>query len=118
MQNMKLHPFKFYQCLRFFLTDAGRTLQIAFCLLLLFSVFTACRDKGVHCQVIRVGEGYGYIILQGRDTLIVQPYVPAVGGGMPFATQHHAQAVGELVCRKLIAGDSPSVSRNDVEALR
>lgn len=118
MKNMKSNPFRLNQCLRLFGASAGKTLRIAFCLLLLFSAFTACRDKEVHCRVVRVEEGYGYIILQGRDTLIVQPYVPAVGGRMPFATRRHAQAVGELVCRKLMAGDSPSVSRDDVEALR
>lgn len=115
---MKSNPFKFNQCLRFFLASAGRTLWIAFCLFFLFLGGTACRDAGLHCRVVRVGEGYGYVILQGRDTLIVQPYVPAVGGKAPFATRRHAQAVGELVCRKLMAGDSPSVSRDDVEVLR
>ncbi len=115
---MKSHSIRLNQCSRFFLTNAGRTLWIAFCLLLLFSAFAACRDEGLHCRVVRVGEGYGYVILQGRDTLIVQPYVPAVGGRVPFTTYHHAQAVGELVCRKLISGDSPAVSRDEVEILR
>lgn len=115
---MKSNLFKFNQCLRFFLAGTGRTLWIAFCLFFLFSVFTACCDEGLHCRVVRVGEGYGYVILQGRDTLIVQPYVPAVGGRVPFTTYRHAQAVGELVCRKLMSGDSPAVSRDEVETFR
>lgn len=86
--------------------------------LLLLTALTACRDGGLRCHVVREGEGYGYVILHADDTLIVQPYMPAVGGRRPFTTRRHAHAVGELVCRKLMSGRSPMVSRSEVEALR
>lgn len=95
-----------------------RPINAAFGLLLLFTVLTACRGNGLRCHVVREGEGYGYVILRSDDTLIVQPYMPAMGGRRPFTTRRHARAVGELVCRKLQEGRSPMVSRGEVEALR
>lgn len=95
-----------------------RPINAALGLLLLLTALTACRDGGLRCHVVREGEGYGYVILQADDTLIMQPYMPAVGGRRPFTTHRHARAVGELVCRKLQEGRSPMVSRGEVEALR
>ena len=95
-----------------------RPINAAIGLMLLLTALTACRDGGLRCHVVREGEGYGYVILHAADTLIVQPYMPAVGGRRPFTTRRHAHAVGELVCRKLMSGRSPMVSRGEVEALR
>ena len=36
--------------------------------------------------------------------------------GLPFATKAEALAVGRLVCRKLVEGQSPRLSRKEVEA--
>ena len=118
MKKQKANFVKLNQCLRFFLVSTGAMLRIALYLLLLFPMCMACRDEGLHSRVVRVEGGYGYVILHGNDTLIVQPYMPAVSGKVPFASERHAQAVAELVCRKLMAGDSPVVSRADVEALK
>lgn len=85
------------------------------------SVVTAClfftlRRPVLHCEGMRVQGGYGYVVLHGRDTLILQPYMPAVGGGMPFATEKEALKAGRLVCRKLSEGQPPTLSREEVEA--
>lgn len=80
---------------------------------------TAClscsssRDD-LHCEAVQVEGGYGYVVLHGADTLIVQPYMPAVGGRKPFTTQDDALAVGKLVCRKIAGGQSPAVSKEEV----
>lgn len=106
------------KCLHFFLVKAGATLWIAWYLLFLLWGGMACRDEGWHSHVMRVDGGYGYVVLYGRDTLIVQPYMPAVGGKLPFSSEKHARAVGEEVCRKLREGKPPVISREDVEFLK
>lgn len=92
---------------------------MAWCLLLfILSVQTACRHERLYSCVVQVDGGYGYVILHGQDTLIVQPYMPAVGGKVPFTTKKHAQAVAEEVCRRLQEGKSPALNWEDVEKLR
>lgn len=102
----------------FFLSKAGRSLWITMCLSLVVLGLFSCQEEGIHCRVFPVGEeGYGYCILDGRDTLIVQPYMPAVGRRMPFATERHAKAVGDWVCCRLKSGIPPAISREKVEEL-
>ena len=63
------------------------------------------------CRVMEVEGGYGYVVLHGADTLIYQPFIPALSGRLPFATKVEALAAGRLVCRKLAA-----LSREEVES--
>lgn len=68
------------------------------------------------CRTMQVEGGYGYVILHGGDTLIRQTRIPAIGGRRPFATKHEAMQVGRLVCNKLFRGESPTVSRAEVDS--
>lgn len=68
------------------------------------------------CRVMEVSGGYGYTVLHGSDTVIYQPFIPAVGGRRPFLTKKDALNTGKLVCRRLAEGQSPALSREDVEA--
>ena len=63
-----------------------------------------------------VEGGYGYVVLHGADTLIYQPFIPALSGRLPFATKVEALAAGRLVCRKLADGQAPALSREEVES--
>lgn len=74
------------------------------------------RRDDLHCKAVQVEGGYGYIVFHGADTLIVQPYMPAVGGCKPFAAQNDALAVGKLVCHKFAGGQSPAVSKEEVDS--
>lgn len=68
------------------------------------------------CRVMPVPGGYGYVIRQDSDTLICQPYIPAVGRRQPFRTEAEALAAGRLVCRKLRDGLPPALTCEEVEA--
>lgn len=68
------------------------------------------------CRVMGVEGGYGYVVLHGTDTLIYQPFIPALSGHLPFATKAEALAAGRLVCRKLADGQAPALSREEVES--
>lgn len=69
----------------------------------------------LECRTMAVEGGYGYVVLHGGDTLICQPFVPAVGGRRPFGTRKEALAVGKLVCRKLADGQPPAVNKEEIE---
>lgn len=77
-------------------------------------LFSAVRQKGLRCRAMAVEDGYGYVILNGKDTLILQPYIPAVGKKQTFTTEEDAMKIGRLVCRKLANGQSPAVSGEEV----
>lgn len=66
------------------------------------------------CRLLEVEGGYGYAILHGRDTLIRQSCIPAIGERKPFATREDALKIGHIVRDKLEAGQSPTVSREEV----
>ena len=66
------------------------------------------------CRVVEVEGGYGYMVLCGSDTLIYQPYIPAVSGKRAFSTKKDAMKIGQLVCRKLVDGQSPTVSKEEI----
>ena len=65
---------------------------------------------------MQVDGGYGYVIRLDGDTLISQPYVPAVGHRSPFRTEAEALKAGRLVCSKLRRGLPPALTREEVEA--
>lgn len=67
------------------------------------------------CCVMTVDGGYGYVVLHGADTLIYQPHIPALPGRRAFATPKDALQAGCLVCRRMAAGQPPTLSREDVE---
>lgn len=73
-------------------------------------------DGELKCRVMEVPGGYGYTVFHGSDTVIYQPFIPAVGGRRPFLTKKDALNAGKLVCRRLAGGQSPALSREDVEA--
>lgn len=67
------------------------------------------------CRVIQVSGGYGYVVMQDCDTLIRQPFIPAMKGRQPFNTKAEAERVGRLVCDKMTAGSPPTLSIEEVE---
>ncbi len=83
------------------------------------SLWMAClscssKEGRLHCKAMEVEGGYGYVILHDNDTLICQPYVPAIGHRAAFATQEDALKIGKLVCNKLSEGQSPAVTKEEI----
>lgn len=66
------------------------------------------------CRPVKVDGGYGYVVLHEEDTLIYQPYIPAIGERTPFTSEEDALKVGRLVCRKLTDKRPPTVSREEI----
>lgn len=66
------------------------------------------------CHTSKVVGGYGYVIQCKGDTLINQPYIPAISGKQAFRTEREALEVGRLVCRKLSDGLPPALTREEV----
>lgn len=45
---------------------------------------TAGGGNELKCRVMEVEGGYGYVVLHGADTLIYQPFIPALSGRLPL----------------------------------
>ncbi len=76
------------------------------------------RQEAFHCQVIEVEGGYGYLITRPpADTIICQPFIPAVPGQKAFRTAADAKAAGKAVCAKLRAGHPPTLTRKELDSL-
>ena len=69
------------------------------------------------CCAMQVEGGYGYVVLHGKDTLIYQPYIPAIGEKTAFTSEEDALKVAKLVCRKLDEKKSPGISKEEITML-
>lgn len=68
----------------------------------------------VECHTVEVDGGYGYLITVDADTLIYQPFIPAIGGFKPFATAEQAARVGRRVVERMLAGEPPALTPEEV----
>lgn len=99
-----------------FVVKIGVLSLVAVCL----SCFSGCTNAGNEdftCQTVQVEDGYGYVVLHKGDTLIYQPYIPAIGQRTAFASKEDALKVAKLVCRKLDEKKSPSISKDEMTVL-
>ena len=99
-----------------FIVKIGVLSLVAVCL----SCFSGCTNTGeteFPCRAMQAEGGYGYMVLHKGDTLIHQPYIPAVGRKIAFATKEDALKVAKLVCRKLDEKQSPSISKEEITML-
>ena len=68
-------------------------------------------------KVISTNDGYGYQILEGDKILIQQEVIPAVAGKQSFRTVKDAQFVADVVLYKLLKGDSPMLTVQELDEL-
>ncbi len=91
------------------------TFFIAF---LSFYFFSKKEDKAsLTTQIIKVDSGYGYQIKKNGKPLIRQEFIPAVPGQRSFATSENAKHIAELVKQKLLRGQSPVISIDELKEL-
>ncbi len=75
------------------------------------------QTKQAVCHAVEVKGGFGYCILSGKDTLIYQPFIPAIGGKRPFSSKSDALRVGEKICNKLNQGEMPVMTKEEISCL-
>jgi hypothetical protein len=102
--------------------------------LLLFLVFacTSCGNSGnrtgenmnsapgkVTVEVFRTDsiKGWGYEIVNGNKVFIHQEYIPALEGKIPFASKEDALKIGNRVREKILANQSPAMTREEIYTL-
>lgn len=96
-----------------FMMKKGIPLVVAACLLCLGSCRNS-RSRQFTCRPIEVVGGYGYVVLHGTDTLIRQPFMPAIGGRKPFHSREAALRTAQKVCDKLERGLPPTLDKEEV----
>ena len=99
-----------------FIVKIGVLSLVAVCLSYCSGCTNADGEK-LSCRSMQVEGGYGYVVVYGADTLIYQPYIPAIGEKIAFATKEDALKVAKLVCRKLDEKQSPSISKEEITML-
>ena len=77
--------------------------------------WTVVEDEDVlELHTTRVEGGWGYYITHGGDTTIWQPFIPALPGSQPFASEDDAACVGQLMVDKLRQGEDPGLTPPEV----
>jgi hypothetical protein len=100
-------------------TTSKRILTLTIFLLLLVTSLVVYHNwkNSLHIKVIKSGQGYGYDVLQGKKTIIHQPYMPVIVGQEPFRERKAARKTGELVVKKLKTKQSPGISLNELNEI-
>lgn len=81
---------------------------------LFFIVFFEGRDD-TRLATYRSESGWGYSVSTEDKVVIMQPFIPAIEGRVPFETRRDARRAGEIVRERLIKGDNPSLSPEDLK---
>lgn len=63
-------------------------------------------------------SGWGYDILVDHKIFIHQEDIPAVAGKKGFLTKEDAMKTAGLVVEKLVKGKQPSITKDDLTALK
>ncbi|HEY6901701.1 MAG TPA: DUF4907 domain-containing protein [Puia sp.] len=72
----------------------------------------------VELKAIQTNKGWGYDILTDGKVFIHQDIVPAVAGaGRGFRTKEDALTVGKMVYERVVAGQMPMVSAEEIKAM-
>jgi len=82
-----------------------------------YNQFVTDNNQVMHCEVVDLQGGYGYQILKGEKTLILQEYIPGLPGKQLFATKNQALSVANLVLEKIENGESPVLEPSDLSKL-
>lgn len=96
-----------------FIVKIGVLSLVAVCLSYCSGRTNAAGEK-LTCRSMQVEGGYGYVVVYGADTLIYQPYIPAIGEKTAFTSEEDALKIGTLVCHKLAEKQPPTVSREEI----
>jgi hypothetical protein len=95
---------------------------IAISLMAVTGIYTVMHNTGndllkVEVVSFRTMEGWGYEIKVDNKTFIHQKTIPAVAGERRFLLEQDALKTGNAVMKKLLAGNRPSLSYEEVIAL-
>ena len=71
----------------------------------------------VELRPIQTPQGWGYDILANGKVFIHQPTVPAIQGQHTFRTKEGALAVGQKVVDRIMQGQMPMVTTEEVQHL-
>lgn len=85
------------------------------------ALFSGCSNgtkPNLQGTVYPVGTGFGYTIKAGKRLLIKQTVIPALEGGHAFCDSIDARKVCNIVLKKLQAGKTPYISKEELTALK
>jgi hypothetical protein len=66
-------------------------------------------DNHLHYRTFQAKTGWGYEILSGENVIIHQKEIPALAVARGFEKKSHAEAIAQLVIKKIKNGEPPSI---------
>lgn len=86
-------------------------------MIVLSTVIYAKRGHFYKVEIFKSEQGWGYDIVKNNKTYIHQPYMPVVGGQVPFSTRQSARKTGRLVVKKIQNQESPAITLEELKAV-
>jgi hypothetical protein len=102
-------------------------IYIIACILFIFIIIafsvktvTSARDGMLQVESVPLHNisGWGYEILVDHKIFIHQEDIPAIPGKKEFLTKEDAMKTAGLVVKKLVRGKRPSITKDDLAALK
>jgi hypothetical protein len=89
------------------------------CLAVIFFNYQQAHKGKVLLQAvpIQTSYGWGYDIMAGERKYIEQKFIPAIPGKQGFKSPEDAMLVGNLVIKKIISNQEPTISVKDLKEL-
>lgn len=82
-----------------------------------FIIVISTKDKAVSYKTFETKTGWGYNILVKNKIVIHQENIPALAIDKGFDTQQQASSAAEIVSKKIVSGEIPSLSIAEVQSI-
>jgi len=100
------------------MTDKKKAIIFALLLVIIVvSLTLAVRGYFYEVNIFKSGDGWGYDILKKDKVYIHQPFMPAIGGEVPFPDKNTAKKTGNLVVKKIRNHKTPAVTKEEIESI-
>lgn len=81
------------------------------------ALFYPGKGEEIAIEVFEVPGGYGYLLRNRNKVLIRQDMIPSIQQISPFCSYDDAQAVADLVKRKMLRNEHPAITKEELKAL-
>jgi len=71
----------------------------------------------VELRPIQTDLGWGFDIWTDKTRFMHQPFIPAIAGYHGFKTKEDALAVGQVIYKRIIAGELPTISPEEIKEM-
>ncbi len=82
---------------------------------MIYSFFSVVPTEPISTTIFKVENGFGYMIVSKGKILIKQENIPTIQEQKPFCSEKDANKIANLVKKKMIHKESPSITLKELE---